>query len=63
MNELCENAVPNAMTLAEIQNTTRADPPLCKVIQLIKEGSWGLLSDKQDFVVVAFLFSFQKIKG
>lgn len=65
VNFVTENAVPKAMTLTEIQNATKADPALCKVIQLIKGGSWGLLSEKQDFadgVDIAALKSFHKIK-
>ncbi|KAK0148838.1 hypothetical protein N1851_010749 [Merluccius polli] len=65
VNFVTTHAVPKAMTLAEIQEATRTDPTLCKVIQLLKEGSWGSLSEKQDFadgVDVAALMSLRKIK-
>lgn len=54
-----------AMTLTEIQDATKADPTICKVIQLIKEGLWGSLSENQGFadgIDVAALMSFKKIK-
>ncbi len=43
------NAVPKAMTLAEIQEATKADPTLCELTRIIKTDTWGSLSDKQHF--------------
>ena len=66
MNFVTANAVPKAMTLTDIQNATTADPTLCKVIQFIKGGTWGSLSEKQDFadrVDVAALKSFHRIEN
>ena len=53
------------MTLAEIQDATKADSTLCEVIRLIKTGSWRSLSEKYDppdGVDVTSLLSYKRIK-